>query len=496
VYVFREGDRANEHVVTFKVRNECRQQSWSTFVDLVKDCLLLTAIEGVYTSCEKMLPVMDVKSLIEGHSYMVRPTEGCALVRSLTLDKTGRYPASEVVERCRRAHLETNQVVDQFSTTMGHSQSYAEWHVEFSARERAQAERQKAEAQAQAEEERRVAALDPYVVGAEVEVTQGYYKGKTGLISQRQDEKAMINFHDGTSTLSWMKVDKLFKVPEPERPPTPDPDSLIQGPRNEDQVIAYVTAAEGAPLALLDMFEPLSNGDATMHPRICFRSLQQLALSANIDELNKDDMTTLLRRLPNTMFPFVDSSSSHLQVVMLFCRFVDRLAKYDNLAKRRVAKRGALDLLILIAKRHQDDVRVQQCVFGSIFKCMLDFPPNRPVVMEKTLGQLVIPICSQHSEIHELLAYALWILMEICQDPASLEKMRQNQDLVTLVQCINTRTFTNEHIRQVSANIIEKLTGVHLSQGAITRLPPVKLRQEFGDFGDAVVRGRDLGSAS
>ena len=99
VFVFREGAREEEHEIAFDVHAECRQQSWGTFLSRVKDCLHLTEVEGVYTSCEAMLPVIDVKSLIHGQCYMVRPTEGCALVRSLTIDKTGHYPSSQTVER-------------------------------------------------------------------------------------------------------------------------------------------------------------------------------------------------------------------------------------------------------------------------------------------------------------------------------------------------------------------------------------------------------------
>lgn len=99
VFVFREGAREDEHAVSFEVRAECRQQSWGVFLSRVKHCLRLTDVEGVYTSCEAMLPVIDVKSLIHGQCYMVRPTEGCALLRSLTIDKTGHYPSSQAVER-------------------------------------------------------------------------------------------------------------------------------------------------------------------------------------------------------------------------------------------------------------------------------------------------------------------------------------------------------------------------------------------------------------
>ena len=72
---------------------------------------------------------------------------------------------------------------------MGTQESFADWHKEFAARERALQDRLRAEADAAAEEERRLAALDPFSVGAQVEVIQGFYKGKVGTVSQRVDDK-------------------------------------------------------------------------------------------------------------------------------------------------------------------------------------------------------------------------------------------------------------------------------------------------------------------
>ena len=95
----------------------------------------------------------------------------------------------------------------------------------------------------------------------------------------------MVTFLDGSATLSWLPVGKLFKIPEPEKPPPPDPDSLIRGPRNDDQVLAFVAQANGEPLSLVQMFEPIPDGDPAMHPRICFRCLQHLALSAHVDQV-------------------------------------------------------------------------------------------------------------------------------------------------------------------------------------------------------------------
>lgn len=80
-------------------------------------------------------------------------------------------------------------IVSKFPETMGTRESFVDWHKEFAARERALQDRLRAEAEAVAAEERRLAALDPFSVGAQIEVIQGFYKGRIGTVTQRLDNK-------------------------------------------------------------------------------------------------------------------------------------------------------------------------------------------------------------------------------------------------------------------------------------------------------------------
>ena len=75
------------------------QSSWEPFVNRVKSALHLSELEGIYTDSHPNLPIYTAKSLKDKHSYVVKPTEACALVRSLTIDRLGHYPSYEIVER-------------------------------------------------------------------------------------------------------------------------------------------------------------------------------------------------------------------------------------------------------------------------------------------------------------------------------------------------------------------------------------------------------------
>lgn len=117
-------------------------------------------------------------------------------------------------------------------------------------------------------------------------------------------------------------------------------------------------------------------------------------------------------------------------------------------------------------------------------------------MFERTIDQIVIPTCNEHSEIYDLLCYALWIIQELCRDSDILSKLRPNRDLITLVQFIHTKTYADEHIRLISNLILEDLTGVSCTQRELLKLPPVQLTQRFGEYAEQIILGRDLGSLS
>ena len=113
VFVYREGARETTTEITVEYTNAAPQASWGKFLIDVGEAMDLQGIDGIYTDNEGYY-VARVSSLKDGNVYFVRPTENSALVRSLTTDKAGKYPAWDIVDRGRLARAELLSTIDQF----------------------------------------------------------------------------------------------------------------------------------------------------------------------------------------------------------------------------------------------------------------------------------------------------------------------------------------------------------------------------------------------
>ncbi|GMI23564.1 hypothetical protein TrCOL_g11286 [Triparma columacea] len=110
------------HTRTFPLPPQSSQQSaWSSILAAAGDCLGLSDVEGIYTSIGGY-PVHRVASLRNGATYAVRPTEDCAMSKSLlplsTKEKAQGYnptfPAWESVEEGRQAKIKLEEMEREF----------------------------------------------------------------------------------------------------------------------------------------------------------------------------------------------------------------------------------------------------------------------------------------------------------------------------------------------------------------------------------------------
>ena len=576
VFIFREGDRGNRYPITLTVVKEYAQKSWMEFADKIKDTLLITTIEGVYSDDKQHNPVICIDHLVEGGTYMVRCGENNALVRSLTVDKDGRYPFWDVVERNRAAHktiikdvaefpdvawsqgawanervdaheqrerlraeleegkrvqaslpdpmaraaqMETNAAIAlAYSNQIERCQkldaketkiSYEDWLVETTRRENAEKEAAAAE-----EERKRLAALErerernpegfPLPKGTEVTCVKGFYKKRAGRVTEATHTKVKLVFHEGDAPLTWMEVNKLERVPEPEPEPEVDPDALVEGPRDEKAVLAHVKAADDDVLQLLDMFEPIENGDPRFVESIRYRATQALALTSRVQDLNKKEAKTAVKRFNTTLYPYVCSDAcNNIQVVILYTQLILRFSDYGEKIREALARDGGLETVVAVSLKRFDDVRVQQMLLGCIFNLVVGFPRNRRYVVEKALDQLVIPICTEYSNVADVVCYSFWLIGELIKDSDMVDIMRENGPLLVLAQCINTQTYENEHVRYISGQLVTILTQVEDEAFLVTprklaqkqiHLPDVKMREIYGAKADDVLLGRTRGS--
>lgn len=276
------------------------------------------------------------------------------------------------------------------------------------------------------------------------------------------------------------------------------------GPRDEKAVLAYVKALDNHVLKLLDMFTPIEGGDPLYVDSIKYRATQALALTSRVQELNKRDIKIALKRFNDTVYTYVASEAcENLQVVILFTQLILRFSEYGEKQREALARDGGLETCVAVSLKRFNDVRVQQMLLGCIFNLVVRFPPNRRYVVEKALDQLVIPICSEYSNVADVVCYSFWIIGELIKDQEMVEIMRGNSPLLVLAQCINTKTFENEHVRFISGQLVSTLTQVDGEEFPVTprrlqqaqiHLPDVKMRKVYGEKAADVLLGRTRGS--
>ena len=117
VSVFRECNPATKKSLTITFMRSSSQAAWEPFLDKASRYLAVERVEGIYTEVG-LFPVHTIASLKEGASYAVRPTEDCALLRSLTGVSDDEYSWS-IVEAGKVAKFDLDKEIAEWKKEHG-----------------------------------------------------------------------------------------------------------------------------------------------------------------------------------------------------------------------------------------------------------------------------------------------------------------------------------------------------------------------------------------
>ena len=125
VRLYKEGDRSRVETVAVHFDLAYPQSAWAGFLREASHALGVEEADGIYEDLAGA-PVHRVVSLVDGGLYFIRPTESCALLRSLTAkpDEFEAFPAWPSIDHGLAAKDELRDA--------------EEWLVQFDAMRRSQ----------------------------------------------------------------------------------------------------------------------------------------------------------------------------------------------------------------------------------------------------------------------------------------------------------------------------------------------------------------------
>ena len=130
VMVYREGNPEVRHQIQQTVQLRAAQASWAEFMFKVRQVLGLAHVEGIYSEY-KLFPVYCAKTLVDGTTYVARPTENCALTRSLPIEGETPHPAWPIVEKCREGRAEIARNIEKYPETTKGAERFAEFRQKY-----------------------------------------------------------------------------------------------------------------------------------------------------------------------------------------------------------------------------------------------------------------------------------------------------------------------------------------------------------------------------
>lgn len=526
VSVYREGAPEVRVDIQIDVATDVTQAAWHDFELQIKAKLDLDSIEGVYTEW-KMYPVLCIKTLVNYATYVVRPTEGCALIRSLTVDRNGEYPSLPLVEAGKHAVRDLQSSIDNFPTTAGEGKTLAEFHRHL--------------------EESMPPTLpspdDKDTAAAETVAPASDADGKKNGKGKKDSKKKKVwKNDDGThyTIPTWKSFSKWqgefpwfrFRGDTNEyccelcRNAALPKKSILRNPkktltRHEEtelhlEIIATREQAalkeaedmalkEAIPETLLGMLEP-SGGTSPADDERNYQILQILSSTARIDLVKEGELKILVSNMPNLHQVARDMQASD-KACMQYSQIVQKVAKCGGLVREQISREGAVATLVHIAESRQQSARIQRLMVSTIFCLVRELPKLRVFILDEVAHKLLRSILCDFVERADVILYSVWILLEAVQDPAVLTRCRRDPKLIQAVQSVHTRAYGNEDLRRGACELLSVITGfdVEAMETGLSRLPPIAVKkmvvgqgQGAGDdtamIADALLLGREHGA--
>jgi len=113
VVVFRECNPDSKKKISIEFFRSHAQSAWEPFLDKCSRYLKVEKIEGIYTELG-LYPVHQIVSLRHLACYAVRPTEDCALLRSLTQVNDDVY-SWPIIEAGKEAKFDLDKEIEEFN---------------------------------------------------------------------------------------------------------------------------------------------------------------------------------------------------------------------------------------------------------------------------------------------------------------------------------------------------------------------------------------------